>query len=92
MAISSKNTKLASARPRIMNCNQAIVVLGTFHHWGSTKVNSSNGGWHGYEIRITHAGRRVTAYRRFWIDAVNAAVNRIYDESPDLPSCLNLVR
>jgi len=54
----------------------AISVLGELHHWACTRNNDKEG-VRGYSVTITHAGKRVTASRRAWIDAVNAALSKL---------------
>ncbi len=55
--------------------NQAIATLSAMHHWASTKVNSERGPQYG--VTITHAGKRVRAYRTTWIAAANAALVKL---------------
>jgi len=69
-------------RQDIIDANQAIALLATVHHWAATKVN---GGRAGYKVTITHAGRRVTAHRVRFIDAVIAAMQKLRErDAPKL--------
>jgi prepilin-type N-terminal cleavage/methylation domain-containing protein len=59
-----------------MDVGSALAMLGQLHHWSCTRVNREAG--RGYKVTITHAGRRVSATRRNWIDAVNAASAKLH--------------
>lgn len=69
---------------QIADANQAVALLGTMHHWTCSKQNSSQ--WVGYALTITHAGKRVTAYRRSFVDAAIAAFAKLRggDEAPHM--------
>ena len=59
----------------VIDANQALALLDTVHHWQATRVN--RGTATGYSVTITHAGRRVSAQRRAFVDAVNAAMEKL---------------
>jgi predicted nucleic acid-binding protein len=59
----------------IADANQAVALLCTLHHWQATKVNDRGGV--GYSVTVTHAGKRVRAYRRTFIDAVIVALAKL---------------
>jgi hypothetical protein len=61
----------------IADANQAIALLGTMHHWRASKQNRVNGELVGYEVTITHAGKRVTVRRKMFVDAVIAAFEKL---------------
>lgn len=61
----------------VVDANQAVAILDTVHHWRSTRVNKTNG-CPGYLVTITHGGARVTATRRTFVDAVNAAMAKLH--------------
>lgn len=60
----------------VVDANQAVALLDTVHHWMVTRINRSDG-VPGMSITITHAGFRVTAQRRTFVDAVNAAFSKL---------------
>lgn len=60
----------------IADANQAIALLDAMHFWGAKKLNTGHGR-QAYEVSITHGERRVKAIRRFFIDAVIAALAKL---------------
>jgi hypothetical protein len=72
----------------IIDANQAVAILDSFHHWGVTRVNGE--GRRGYSLTITHAGKRVTASRRTFVDAAIAAVAKL--SRPQETSFMRLAR
>jgi hypothetical protein len=59
-----------------MDAGSALAMLDGLHHWSCTRVNRADG--RGYKVKVTHAGKRVSATRPSWIDAVNAAVQKLH--------------
>lgn len=59
----------------IADANQAVALLDGMHHWTCSRENSGDN--RGYSVTITHAGKRVTAYRRTFIDATIAAFAKL---------------
>lgn len=73
MALKSGGT-LPGPAP-LMDANQAVALLATMHHWSATKVNRSAGEQRtGYIVTVTHGGRRVSAFRATFLEAVTAAM------------------
>jgi hypothetical protein len=60
---------------QIADANQAIALLEGMHHWNCTRLNC--GLRRAYSLTVTHAGRRVTAQRRLFVDAVIAALSKL---------------
>lgn len=73
--MATKSGGTIPAPQRIVDANQAVAILDTFHHWRVTRVNGD--GRRGYDLTITHAGKRVTAVRRTFIDAAIAAIAKL---------------
>lgn len=69
----------------VVDPNSAFALLDTVYHWKATKVNSEDGP-PGVEVTITHAGKRVSARRRTFVDALNAAMRKLNgsDKTPTL--------
>jgi hypothetical protein len=74
MASKSKGTPPKTSP--LADANQAHGMLGMVHHWSCTKVNGPDGRV-AHEVTITHAGRRVTAQRRYFVDAVADALDKL---------------
>lgn len=62
---------------RVTDANEAHAMLDTMHFWCVRRVNRS-GGAPSTEVSITHAGRRVNAQRRTFVEATNAAMEKLH--------------
>ena len=63
----------------IMDLSEAIVVLDMLaKHW-TFQCENTNGLRRGYSVKVWVKGRRFTVQRRWKIDALNTAINRIRD-------------
>lgn len=58
-----------------VDANQAMALFDTVHHFRITRINRE--GRPGIEVKITHAGKGVSAQRRMFIDAFNAAMEKL---------------
>lgn len=73
--MASKSGGEIPPRQQIADANQAIALLDSMHHWSSTRV--THGNRRGYQICITHAGRRVRVNRVSFVDAVITALAQL---------------
>ena len=60
----------------ILDANNAMAVLASFHHW-KVQVENHGAGERRHSCTILHNGRRVTAYRTMPLDAVKAAIDKL---------------
>lgn len=67
--------QLPAVPPIAADANQAILHLNRMYHWSATKINRDDN-WT-VCVTITHAGKRVSAERKTFIDAVNAAMTKL---------------
>lgn len=68
----------------VVDANQAHAILDTIHHWRLTRINRADG-CPGYDLKITHAGKRVSAVRRTFVECVNVAMGKLRDgDAPKL--------
>lgn len=74
--MASKSGGVVPSFGGVVDANQAVALLDTVHHWRATRVNRRDG-VPGMSVTITHAGFRVNAQRRTFVDAVNAAMERL---------------
>lgn len=89
MASKSKG-RIPPPQPDCVDANQAIARLTVYHHWSATKINNEHGAH--YCVSITHAGRRVSAYRRFFVEAATAAMVKLQSKDQPAPSFMKLAR
>lgn len=74
----------------IADANQAWAMLEAMHHANVTRVNREDGK-RGWQVTITHAGKRVRVRRREFVDAVIFALRRLRGEPGTTPFKLKLV-
>lgn len=73
--MASKSGGKIPQKSQVADCNQAIAILDQMHHWSCTVKN--HGDIRGHSVTITHAGKRVTAHRRTFIDAAIAGLAKL---------------
>jgi hypothetical protein len=79
MTMASKSGGTMPEWTRVTDANEAVALLDTMHFWCVRRVNRT-GGTPVMEVSITHAGSRVNAQRRTFVEATNAAMEKLHEK------------